>query len=307
MASLRKGHEVEVTRPTATVVISTRDRPDQLRRCLEAVRKSVGPADEIIVVDSASQAPEIVRDIALSAGARFLRCEQPGASRARNLGIAHSTGEIIAFTDDDALVDTGWLDALLSPFADADTGAVVGPIFELGSDPPRLLIRYPLFDAARERVVFRKRDADWFERLRLGAIGSGANFAARRELFDRNGLFRECLGAGAPIPGDEIFFFFSIVASGETVVNEPSARVFHPALLDDRYEQISESRFAYWVYASLNWPQMLPRVLLSLARRRVSGRARIPNKLDRPATGLVRAMLRTPALFISAWRFSRWR
>src|SRR5690606_3072944 len=133
-----------------------------------------------------------------------------GSSRARNLGIGHARGPVIAFTDDDAVVDGRWLEALVSPFEDAAIGAVVGPVFELGGDRSNLLVRYPNFDAASERAAFDKRDADWFDRLRMGAIGSGANFAVRRELLDRHGGFRECLGAGAPIAGDETFFFLSL-------------------------------------------------------------------------------------------------
>src|SRR3569623_2247803 len=110
------GRELAMARPRASVVISTRNRPDKLRRCLEAVGKAVGADDEIIVVDSASTAPEIVAEIARSIGARIYRCEAPGSSRARNLGVAHSARAVIAFTDDDALVDAGWLDCLTKPF-----------------------------------------------------------------------------------------------------------------------------------------------------------------------------------------------
>jgi len=192
------------------------------------------------------------------------------------------------------------------PFVDAAIGAVVGPVFCLGREPPRLLTEYASFDAARERAVFCRSDADWFERVRFGAIGSGANLAIRRRLLERNGGFRECLGAGAPIAGDETFMLFSMVADGETVVNEPSARVFHPDYHDDRYEEIGQSRVAYWAYASLNYPGTAPRILPSVVRRLTRKRPKVLGRFNRP-TSLRRAVLRTPGLLLAAWRFSRWK
>ena len=57
---------------------------------------------ELVVVDSASRG-SAVREVASSAGAVVLRCEQPGLARARNAGVAGSTSPYIAFTEDDFL------------------------------------------------------------------------------------------------------------------------------------------------------------------------------------------------------------
>jgi glycosyltransferase involved in cell wall biosynthesis len=270
------------------------------------VRKALGPHDEIVVVDSASADGGIVREIGQAFGARTYRCEKPGASRARNLGIAHAGGEIVAFTDDDAMVDEGWLDALIAPFTDTRIGAVVGPVFQPGREPRRLLTEYAAFDAASERASFRKGDRGLSRRLRLGAIGSGANFAARRELFERHGGFKECLGAGAPIAGDEIFFLLSIVARGETVINEPSASVVHPVQLEPRYEQILQSRVAYWIYASAHHPLIAMRTLPGAIRRLRTQERKAASKGER-RPGLLSAALRAPGLLLSAWRFSGWK
>jgi GT2 family glycosyltransferase len=298
--------DLPVKRPGASVVISTRNRPDELRRCLEFVRKASGGDDEIVVVDNGSNDLSTVMEIARAFDAQVYQCHAPGAARARNLGVERAKHPIIAFTDDDAVVDPDWLDTLLRPLEDAGIGAVVGPVFELGSRPPRLLVRHASFDAARERVTFNRGDPDWFERIRMGAIGSGANFAVRRELFDRHGRFRECLGAGAPIAGDEIFFFLSLVVGGETVMNEPSARVFHPVLVEPRSRELRHGRVAYWLYAICQFPQLAHRAVRRLMSRQRSRPMPSSPTAVRPPS-VLRALLAAPGLLFEAWRFSRWK
>src|SRR3954447_5801827 len=98
--------------PRASVVIATRNRPEMLARCLASVRGSMCSSDELIVVDSASTEPAEVERVALEAGARFFRAIRPGSALARNLGAAHARGSFLVFTDDDAIVDTRWLEVI---------------------------------------------------------------------------------------------------------------------------------------------------------------------------------------------------
>src|SRR5439155_22803794 len=88
--------------PTATVVIPTRDRPHQLSRCLESLRRIDGPELEIVVVDSAPRRTH-ADDIAERWGARYELEPLPGASRARNRGARVCRSDVILFVDDDAL------------------------------------------------------------------------------------------------------------------------------------------------------------------------------------------------------------
>lgn len=96
-------------------------------------------------------------------------------------------------------------------------------------------------------------------RLAFGSIGFGANLAVRRSTFQRYGLFRNCLGAGAPIPGDENYFLFCLVTHGGLVVNEPRARVTHPPQPPERIRELRRARLAYVLYLLSTQPRLATR------------------------------------------------
>ena len=70
-----------------SVVVCSRDRPQHLAACLEALLTAIRPQDEVIVVDSASRDAR-TRRAAFDHGVRVVRCERPGLSHARNAGLA---------------------------------------------------------------------------------------------------------------------------------------------------------------------------------------------------------------------------
>lgn len=112
-----------------SLLVATRNRLSSLRRCVAAVtglQVPEGSSLELIVVDNVSRdgTPEWLASLPaeLAPGVRLLALAdpRPGKSRALNLGLAHATGQALAFIDDDVEVDPGWLAGLESGFA---TGA----------------------------------------------------------------------------------------------------------------------------------------------------------------------------------------
>jgi len=99
-----------------SIIIPTRDRPQALRACLEAVAALDLPPTrfETIVVDDGSEVPiaDSAREALERAGARVLRQPKAGPGAARNRGAAESRGKLLAFLDDDCAPVPGWLDAL---------------------------------------------------------------------------------------------------------------------------------------------------------------------------------------------------
>jgi len=115
-----------------SVVIPTLRRPDLLARCLGALVRQNFPAGdyEVIVADDAAQ--KQTRRLVLSqgmagGGVHYVAVAgRHGPAAARNSGWQAARGEIIAFTDDDCIPDSGWLAAGLAAFDDADVTAVTG-------------------------------------------------------------------------------------------------------------------------------------------------------------------------------------
>ena len=97
-----------------TIVVPTRNRPDPLRRCLEALSAQVGvEAIEIVVVDDGSDDVAAVETaLERSPQARLVKQPRSGPASARNTGVGAARGSIVCFTDDDCEPDPGWAAAL---------------------------------------------------------------------------------------------------------------------------------------------------------------------------------------------------
>jgi hypothetical protein len=109
---LRERAEALTDAPLVSVVLATRDRPDALRSALTALQEVAYPRSEIVVVDNAPATSTTADVVAAFPGVRYVPEPRPGLSYARNRGVLEAHGEIVAFTDDDILVDPQWLAAL---------------------------------------------------------------------------------------------------------------------------------------------------------------------------------------------------
>jgi GT2 family glycosyltransferase len=215
---------------SASVVICTRDRPDELEMCLSSLPKQSCPPREIIVVDNASRDPR-TRDVALAAGVTYVREERPGLDIARNTGALLATSEIVAYTDDDVLLHPRWLERLVSAFDAPEVAAVTGLVLpaELATEAQRYFENYWGFNKG-----YRKQDIDRavFRSYRTRAfpawdIGAGASMAFRREVFERVGLFDERLDVGQAGCSGDSEYWYRLLANGYTCRYVPDAVAFH--------------------------------------------------------------------------------
>lgn len=116
--------------PRLSVCICTHNRPDDLRACLDGLRRQTAPTDafEVLVVDSASAPAVATTRPPLLVGlenARLLRLGQAGLSRARNLGARAARAPYIAYLDDDSVPAPDWVAAALAASAEATPPAAV--------------------------------------------------------------------------------------------------------------------------------------------------------------------------------------
>ncbi|MGE0219506.1 glycosyltransferase family 2 protein [Mycolicibacterium sp.] len=221
---------------TVTVVICTRNRPAMLRTALESVLAVQFGDFDVIVVDNASSTDETadyVRGVS-DPRVRLVVEPRPGLSRARNAALRAATTDVVAFVDDDVVVDPHWLDALTAAFDHAPSVSCVSGTVPAGE------IRTPTQADFDRRVhwsaSFAPRVFDWDEPpgdiplfpFAVGEYGTGANFAVDRAWVLSLGGFDENLGAGAPTQGGEdIDMFFRVLHSRRRLVHEPAAIVWH--------------------------------------------------------------------------------
>jgi GT2 family glycosyltransferase len=225
--------------PSLTVAICTKDRTDNLARCLESLlklqtaNKPVGsPNFEILVVDNAPSDEQTQKLVASLPTVNYVREPKPGLDFARNRALTEATNEMLAFLDDDVVVDRNWLDGFIEAWAEnPDAAAFTG-----------LVLPYEL--ATEAQILFEQNGGfrRGFEKIRYGQIlpsnplypcgsgifGAGCNMAFRREILLKLGGFDEALDTGAPLPGGgDLDIFYRVIRAGYPLVYEPQYLVFH--------------------------------------------------------------------------------
>jgi peptidoglycan/xylan/chitin deacetylase (PgdA/CDA1 family)/glycosyltransferase involved in cell wall biosynthesis len=224
--------------PFVSVIIPTRDHPEQLRSCVESVLRCDYPREkrEIVVVDSASETPaarELAAEFSAS-GVRCVRLGEPGASLARNAGARAAEGDVLAFIDDDAYADRAWLRAGASVFVGRpDIACVTGLMLpsELETEAQVALAASGGWCKGFERREFRLGRSEGLYPLfplRATMFGSGANMMFRRDfLTQRLRGFDLTFNKTAGLAGGDIEAFFRTVMEGATLVYDPSVVVRH--------------------------------------------------------------------------------
>ena len=219
-----------IVSPSITAIVCTCDRPVLLEQCLRALSRQTYPRFDILVVDNASAQP--VQDICLRWGARWVLAPLRGVARARNVGAKLAQGEIIAYIDDDAVAEVGWLEALVEDFQDREVAAVSGGIryMKAQGDSRTMSGDEATHSWVRARRKFDQNTSDWFALACFGGIGDGGNMAFRRELIVSLQSFDERLGRGRVLDGgEEHVLFASLIARGYRIAHNPAAIWRHPS------------------------------------------------------------------------------
>jgi GT2 family glycosyltransferase len=213
--------------PRVTVAVCTRNRTADLALCLDAIMQMSLPAAEVLVVDNAPSSDDTERLVRERYPAvRYVREPRPGLDWARNRAIAEARSEILAFTDDDVIVDPNWVRAISQLFAAApDVHVVTGLVvpYELESQAQQDFESYGGFGRGLVRA--------WHlagAHHGAGRFGTGANMAFRRALFDAIGGFDPALDVGtAANGGGDLEMYFRVLQQGYLLVYEPRALVRH--------------------------------------------------------------------------------
>jgi glycosyltransferase involved in cell wall biosynthesis len=214
---------------TCSVVVCTRDRPEQLEQCLARIFDQTLKPIEVIVVDNAPEHSSA--EIAQREGAIYILEPNRSLSCARNRGASAAKGSIVAYIDDDASPQPDWLEKLILAFSDlrvmAAGGRTVAP--EADAEVMQLCSLIQGAGTAQVGFVLDNDYPNWFEIAAFGGIGIGANMAFRRSVFADWAGFDVRLGL--PNAGcEEHFAFVSLVSAGHRVAHVADAVVVHPTV-----------------------------------------------------------------------------
>jgi glycosyltransferase involved in cell wall biosynthesis len=219
------------TQLSLTVVICTRNRPESLARCLYQIQQSIDNDFEVIVVDNAPDNDNTQIVASNFPFVHYVREERKGLDIARNTGAKHASGTIIAYTDDDVVVDINWTNNIKKSFADPQVMAVTGLILPASIRTKAQIIfeKYWSFNKGFQAKLFDKK---YFEEHSYYAapvwdIGAGANMAFRKDTFVLNGFFDERLDVGAAGCSGDSEYWYRLLANGWTCLYNPAAIVFH--------------------------------------------------------------------------------
>lgn len=216
--------------PPISVVVCTRNRPDLLERCLTSMLAIDYPRYEIIVVDNAPDS-EATRQVAERPGVRYVREDRPGLDWARNLGWMTASHEIIAYSDDDAIVSPGWLKGVAKGFEHPAVMAVTGLVAPLELETPAQVLFERVYGGMGKGFSSRLFYRDQMrpsQLIAIHAVGVGANMAFRRAALQQLGGFDTALDVGTPSSGGgDLDMFHRVVAAGLPLWYEPRALVWH--------------------------------------------------------------------------------
>lgn len=252
---LRKEHPRNLESPKATVAVCTRDRPEDLARCLEALMQLPNDGQEFIVVDNCPSTDVTRQLVEKYERVRYVRESRPGLNIARNRALREAKNEIVAFTDDDAAPDPNWLRALMRNFDDPTVLCVTGltmPL-ELETEAQVWFQRLGGFGRGFKRMVLDRSNCD---PLRGWVAGAGVNMALRRCAVELIGPFDEALDVGTPTRGGgDTEIFIRILLAGYRILYDPEALNWHRHR--HTWKDLRRQLFGYEVAGFAIWTRYL--------------------------------------------------
>jgi GT2 family glycosyltransferase len=283
--------------PLASVIICTRNRPQVVMRTLRSLKRLEYPRFEVLLMDGSSSTDTV--DIVRADFPEIHYCHvgDVGKSGALNAGIALASGEMLAFTDDDVVVDRHWLAELVGALTTDHRVACVTGL----ASPLELTTQAQLWfeetggftGGYDERIL----DLESPERGLLlpyatERIGAGVNMAWRRDVIRRLGGFDVALDSA-----EDLAAFFDALIQGFKIVYEPAAIVYHEHRRT--YEELRRQSYwhglglgAYLMRCIVTQPAMTPGFVKRLPRGLYYGfnATRNREKPDAYPPGLTRVM-----------------
>ncbi len=210
-----------------SVIIPTLNRKERLAEAIDSIRKQSLDSEsyEIIVVDNGSTdgTQSLVSDFNADGGksVTYLHEPSPGLHWARHAGASAAKSEILAYTDDDAVVTENWLEGLLAAYQDSNVAAAGGPINVRWLSPPPTWVE-PLGTFGHLDLGEESRELVWPETI------YGGNFSIRKNVLFEVGGFNPDTAVEDKLVGDgECGLCKKVFEAGKKIIYVPESLIYH--------------------------------------------------------------------------------
>ena len=236
---------------TISVIICTRNRPDDFRETLISLLKQKRLPDELVVVDSSDtkNLEKYLRKQNLPFNFKYIH-SAPGLTLQRNVGVKGSDGDLLCFFDDDTELNENYLAKIEAVFArnEPELGAVGARLENLfGNQPINLRFRLERIVFVFLRFIFNLDDYG-SGRFRLSGMAtfphhlmkpryidclSGGLMSFRREVFQKVQFDEGLPGYGLM---EDWSISKSIMDAGYKTYYEPAASLIHKESPQNRFD-----------------------------------------------------------------------
>jgi GT2 family glycosyltransferase len=214
--------------PLVSVIVPNLNGGPYIRECVDSVLSSSYPEFELIFIDDGStdRSFELVRDsYGKDPRVILLRNERNlGAAAARNRAVLHSNGELLAFLDNDTVVDPSWLDELVRALETSDAGAAQAKVLDY-TQRQRIqhagvrLIPHTAWVVARGANEIDCGQWDSPDEI----LALTTCLVVRRSSFSEVGGFDDVLA----VHSEDVDLSWRMWLAGSRTVLAPSSRIFH--------------------------------------------------------------------------------
>jgi len=252
------GRDSVANRPLLSIIITsyTTERLKDVFELLDSIKNQTYKNIEVVfVAERSKELYEKVREYGEKIGLLMFNAlfnyGEPGLSQARNLGIKHANGQIIAFADDDVILTHNWAEELIATFnKNNDIVGVTGHALPLWED-------YSLKWLPKE-LHWLISCTTWFDAPDLCEVRNvwGHNMAFRREVFEICGLFPMNSGYHRGLMAEDLYFSMLIrTKTGKKLVFNPRVKVLH---------KVNAHRNLWFVVDRAHWIGYSRRMLVNI-------------------------------------------
>jgi glycosyltransferase involved in cell wall biosynthesis len=206
-------HQADNEQPVASIIVPAYNSKRTIRQCLSSLlAQQTAHSYEVILVDSSKdETPQIAREEFPQV--RLIHLEQqtyPGS--ARNLGIRHARGKILAFMDSDCVADPDWLERIIAAHAQLDAAAIFGAV---RNGTPTSVIGTVCYLIEFNEFLPRAKP-------RYTDILLGGNVGYKQEIFSKHNIFFTDI-----FPSEDTIFAWTLRQKREKIYFDPGILVAH--------------------------------------------------------------------------------